>query len=266
MSDDAFVRVVADIAATLPASHVDAWSAVLSTADVPDPAVETALIDSRPGYSVATQAHRLVQAWRSYGAELSGPAVALALGCAAEVHQRAETNRTALVVSGPSSPSVPVRLTSSVVTEIIRSARRSLLVVSFAAYGVPEVISELVAAADRDVHIDLVLEESAESGGTLRGPTGAAAAFASLSRRATFWHWPAQHRPNIGRSRAALHAKVLIADRMVAMISSANLTDRALSTNLEVGVVIHDPRLAERLAAHFAALMDLEIGSLVRLT
>jgi phosphatidylserine/phosphatidylglycerophosphate/cardiolipin synthase-like enzyme len=59
---------------------------------------------------------------------------------------------------------------------------------------------------------------------------------------------------------------VLIADRTVALISSANLTDRALTTNLEVGVVIHDPRLAERLAAHVAALMDLETGPLMRLT
>jgi phosphatidylserine/phosphatidylglycerophosphate/cardiolipin synthase-like enzyme len=266
MSDDAFVRVIADVAADLPAGHVAAWSAVLATAYRPDAAVETALIDSRPGYAVATHAHRLMRAWRSYAAKLPGSAVAFALSSAAEVHRREAAKRTVLAISGPSTPSVPVRLTSAVVTEIIRSARRSLLVVSFAAYGVPEVMSELAAAADRDIHIDLVLEEAAESGGTLRGPTGAAAAFASLSQRATFWHWPAQRRPSTGRSRAALHAKALVADQAVALVSSANLTDRALSSNLEVGVVIHDPHVVERLAAHFAALMDLETGPLARLT
>jgi hypothetical protein len=33
-----------------------------------------------------------------------------------------------------------------------------MLVVSFAAYGAPEVVTELLAASDRGVHIDLVLE------------------------------------------------------------------------------------------------------------
>lgn len=262
MSYETFADTIADIAADLPAGHISAWSATLSTLDIPDADVEAALIDARPGYAVATHARRLVQAWRIEAADLPGPAVALALYSAARVHHRAAAQRTELVISGPTSPSVPVRLTSSVVIEVIRAARQSLLVVNFAAYGVADVISELAAATRRGVHTNLVLESSVEEGGTLRGTIGAAAAFTTLRNSATFWHWPAHRRPTAGNSRAALHAKIIAADTSVAMISSANLTDRGLSSNLEVGIVLHDPHVVDRLVQHFTALMNPRTGPL----
>ncbi|MFY1668621.1 DISARM system phospholipase D-like protein DrmC [Plantactinospora sp. WMMB334] len=157
------------------------------------------------------------------------------------------------------------RLTSSVVVELIRAARTSLLVVSFAAYGVPEVVAELLAAADRGVRVDLVLESSSVDGGTLRGSAGASAAFTRLRDRAVFWHWPASRRSAAGGSTAAMHAKIIAADRRAALITSANLTDRALSSNLEVGVVLRDPEPVHRLVAHFSALMDTRSGPLERL-
>jgi len=181
------------------------------------------------------------------------------------MQQQITAHRTELVISGPTSPSVPVRLTSSVVTEVIRAARQSLLIVSFAAYGVADVIHELTNAAADGIHIDLVLEGSAEDGGTLRGGTGAPAAFASLRDHAIFWYWPAHRRPAAGNSRAALHAKIITADTHTALISSANLTDRALSSNLEVGVVLHDPNVIERLVQHFAVLMSPQANQLERL-
>ena len=42
-------------------------------------------------------------------------------------------------------------------------------------------------------------------------------------------------------SRAALHAKLVAADERVALLGSANLTDKALACNLELGVIIRDP-------------------------
>ncbi|MEH1129592.1 DISARM system phospholipase D-like protein DrmC [Micromonospora sp. CPCC 206061] len=265
MSHDALALVLADVAADLPVSHIEAWAAALSTASRPTPAVEATLIDTRPGYAVATNAQRLVDAWRSYAPDLAGAGVALALRAAANLQQRADADRTELVISGPTSASVPVRLTSSVVIEVVRAARDSLLIVSFAAYGVADVVRELADAAARDVRIDLVLEGTAADGGTLRGNASASDAFAALRDRARFWYWPAQHRPVTGNSRAALHAKIIAADTRAALISSANLTDRALSHNLEVGVVLHDPHVVKRLVQHFLALMSPPFEQLQRL-
>ncbi|MDG4807229.1 DISARM system phospholipase D-like protein DrmC [Micromonospora sp. WMMD1120] len=265
MSHQAFAEIVADIAADLPDGHLAAWCNVLSNADAGNEAVEAALIDARPGYAIATHARRLVTAWRTEAFGLPGAALALALRTAALVHRQAVAHRAELVVSGPISAAVPVRLTSSVVIEVIRAARASLLVVSFAAYGVPEVVAELVAAASRGVQVDLVLESSAEDGGTLRGSSGASAAFRKLDSQATFWHWPARTRFSAGASRPAMHAKIVAADSATALVSSSNLTDRGLSDNLEVGVVLHDPEVVRRLVQHFATLMIPRIGPLRRL-
>ncbi|MEU1603113.1 DISARM system phospholipase D-like protein DrmC [Micromonospora matsumotoense] len=265
MTGDSFARTIAGTAADLPSGHIAVWAEVLSRAHGPDRSVEVALIEARPGHAITIHARRLIDAWRTEAPDLPGPAVALALRSAAQVHQQQTAQRSELVISGPTSPSVSVRLTSSVVVEVIRAARSSLLVVSFAAYGVTAVVDELVAAARRNVHVDLVLESSVEDGGALRGRLGASVAFAALRDLATFWHWPAHRRSTGGTSRPALHAKLIAADDRCVLISSANLTDRALTHNLEVGVVLRNPDLVRKLVAHFTALMRAPAGPLERL-
>jgi phosphatidylserine/phosphatidylglycerophosphate/cardiolipin synthase-like enzyme len=131
-----------------------------------------------------------------------------------------------------------------------------MLIVSFAAFGVTEVVHELTRATNRGVRIDLVLETTAAEGGALHGPVGAATAFEAIRQDATFWTWPASRRPTISGSRAALHAKLVAADERVALLGSANLTDKALALNLELGVIIRDPAVVRRMVRHFRSLMD----------
>jgi cardiolipin synthase C len=258
--------VVADLAGRLPAGHVMAWARVLRS--VPSggaasaPALEAGLLEARPGFAMAGAAARLIAAWQAADPPVSGAAVALALESAAYVAAGAEARRGDVVISGPTSGTAAARLTSSVISELIHDCRESLLVVSFAAFGVPEVVRELKAAAGRGVRIDLVLETTADEGGTLRGHVGAAAAFAEIRQNATFWVWPAARRPAVGASRAALHAKLVAADERVALIGSANLTDKALAVNLELGVIIRDPDVVGGMVRHFRALMEPSSGIL----
>ena len=78
--------------------------------------------------------------------------MALALESAAALNAVYAAWRSDVVVSGPVTDSAPVRLTSSVISEVIHDSRESLLVVSFAAFGVADVVRELEAAARRGVH------------------------------------------------------------------------------------------------------------------
>jgi putative cardiolipin synthase len=252
--------VIASLAKQLPLAHVRAWARVLSTETGPDDGpevrpVEARLIEARPGYALGSAAAALMAAWRAADPPPAGTAIALALEAAATVQKQAEAHRSDVVVSGPASDVAPVRLTSSVIAEVIRDSRDSLLVVSFAAFGVAEVVHELERAAKRGVRIDLVLETTAQDGGTLHGQIGAASAFAGLQDHATFWTWPASRRPAVGASRAALHAKLIAADECTAMLGSANLTDKALVHNLELGVIIRDPDVVRRIVHHFRFLM-----------
>jgi len=252
--------VIAELAGRLPAGHVTAWARVLRTVQAEDLAadgrvLEAPLIEARPGVALGGAAARLIAAWQAGEAPLPGAAVALALESAGRVVGQAAARRSDIVVSGPVSNSADVRLTSSVVSELIHDCRELLLIVSFAAFGVTEVVHELARATQRGVRMDLVLETTAEEGGALRGPVGAAAAFKAIRQDATFWTWPADRRPAVGASRAALHAKLVAADERIALLGSANLTDKALALNLELGVIVRDPAVVRRMICHFRALM-----------
>jgi phosphatidylserine/phosphatidylglycerophosphate/cardiolipin synthase-like enzyme len=57
-------------------------------------------------------------------------------------------------------------------------------------------------------------------------------------------------------ARASLHAKCVVVDRRVALVTSANFTEAAQERNLEAGVVVRSARFAARLADHFDGLAD----------
>lgn len=253
--------VLAHLAAELPPTHRQAWIRVLHASPGPAPGVEARLLTAWPGGTRTELARALMRAWSADRSPPDGPAVALALQAAALAHTTAaDSRRVDLVVSGPATAAVPVRSTPQVIAEVIRAAQRHLIVVSFAAYQIPEVVTELRGAAGRGVHLDVILESSREDGGSLR--QDARSAFGTLA--ADFWHWPAARRPTAG-GRASLHAKLITADDHTALLGSANLTGQALTHNLEVGVVLRNPEVVGRLVAHFRTLMNPDHGVLRRL-
>jgi putative cardiolipin synthase len=141
------------------------------------------------------------------------------------------------------------RLTASVLHELISGARRRILLLSFAAHTVPSVAADLEAAVQVGCSVDVVFETGADSSGAYRSDDRRPFGDVPGIRR---WCWPADQRPR----GSLLHAKALIIDGERALIGSANLTERALSANLEVGVLIRDPAVTAALEAHVVSLME----------
>jgi hypothetical protein len=93
--------------------------------------------------------------------------------------------------------------------DLVDSAREELLLVSYATYPPAELTAALGRAVARDVQVTVPLERDADNpqfGGTYE-------AFPGLQ---------------LTRHGAAPHAKVMVVDRSVALIGSANLTGHAL--------------------------------------
>ncbi|MBS1222943.1 MAG: hypothetical protein H6R23_2563 [Proteobacteria bacterium] len=84
--------------------------------------------------------------------------------------------------------------------------------------------------------------------------------------RFTTQEWPGKRLPAVyydPRSlacemgqRASLHAKCVVVDRQVAFVSSANFTEAAQVRNIEVGLLVRIPAIAEALTRHFEALIE----------
>jgi phosphatidylserine/phosphatidylglycerophosphate/cardiolipin synthase-like enzyme len=100
---------------------------------------------------------------------------------------------------------------------------------SFSAYPIAGLVDELRAACERGVALRLILESAVESGGTLS--SDASKPFAPLRGHANFYVWPHALRT----AGASMHAKVAVADGSCALITSANLTERGVDSNLELG-------------------------------
>jgi cardiolipin synthase C len=255
MSAGQLAIVIDEVARALPNSSIAALVRVLAQASAPSPALRLKAVSAVPVAAFASEAGRLVDAWGQGAPEMSGAAIALALEASHQTATSVQSAQTVDIVwTGPTTPQVPVRLTRAVLTEVIRAATAELLIVSFAAYRVQSVLDEIEDAVARGVRIRLLLESVADSGGSLT--FDAANAFAAVRDHVSFYVWPADQRPVLGSGVARLHAKGAVADDHTALVTSANITEYAISQNMELGLLIRGGPVPRRLARHFDALVS----------
>jgi phosphatidylserine/phosphatidylglycerophosphate/cardiolipin synthase-like enzyme len=187
----------------------------------------------------------LASAW-SLAPGLTGAGVALALRAGLQARQDAAAHRSTPVWTGPCTTGEQ-RLTAGVLHDLITRAKRRVLVVSYAAYTLAEVAADLELAVEKGCTVDVVFETTIDSAGGYTGPQAPFSHVPGITR----WRWP----PDQRGPGAALHAKLLVIDGREALIGSANLTQRALTANLEAGVLIRDPNVAGALEAHIDDLI-----------
>jgi len=162
-------------------------------------------------------------------------------------------SRQELIWTGPATSSVAVRHTEQAFCEVIQSATRRLFIVSFVAYKADGIISALTDALLRNVQIDFLLETSKEHGGAV--DIDSVAPLKEKLPTANFYTWASKQ--NI--EAASVHAKCAVADESMALITSANLTGKAMEHNMELGVLIRDGALPKQLARHLYGLITEKI-------
>lgn len=188
--------------------------------------------------------------WAQCAEHLSGAEVAAAFEAAAFQEQRIrELANVELVWTGPSISSSGLRNTEQVLLDMIRSARRSIYLITFAAYKVDSLVAALRDALTRGVKIAFVLEDKDESAGKLSLNASPALTGAGLEG-ATIYVWPLEQRQRNERGgHGSLHAKCVVVDSRRLFVSSANMTEFALTLNIELGVLLTGgdaPRQVER--------------------
>jgi len=169
------------------------------------------------------------------------------IGAAVAVQRERGRQRVNAVWTGPDSWVASARLTSAVVVDLIKSATIEILLVSFATHSEPSVAAALHAAADAGGSITLLLERTADN------PTysGDSNPFPGLAARRLAW--PSGQRES---GSASMHAKLLVVDRRVALVGSANVTGHALAYNLECGLLVTGGPTPRRLHNHVDSLAE----------
>ncbi|MGH3401542.1 MAG: DISARM system phospholipase D-like protein DrmC [Streptosporangiaceae bacterium] len=165
-------------------------------------------------------------------------------GAARAVELATQRQAIDVVWTGPESGHTTSRLTAATVTELIGEARREILLVSYATRTEPVIAAALADAAERGVEITLLAESPADN----PAYTARAAAFPGLP--ATRLRWPGDKRP----PGAALHAKIIVVDDRIALVTSANLTSRAMEANIECGILIRGGPQPRAIRDHITGL------------
>lgn len=250
----AIQRLVAD----LPAELAAALAAALDISHGLDwPHRRLVILATAPQPAVREQVSAFLDTWQATATAVDSRSVALALSAASQaVAAERDQERLELVWTGPDSRLIPLRRTDQALLQLIDGAQETLHIVSFAVYRIEVIARALARAASRGVAISLYLETPDASEGRIAYNTLAAFG-AEVRQHAHIYIWPLEKRPRSDDGRhGSLHAKVAIADSRVMHISSANLTEYAMTLNMELGVMINGGASPERVVEHLARLVE----------
>jgi phosphatidylserine/phosphatidylglycerophosphate/cardiolipin synthase-like enzyme len=168
-----------------------------------------------------------------------------------------------LVWTGPEVPGAANRDTGAVMRELFVAARRSVFLAGYAIHRGDEVFRLLAERMDREPGLDVRLVVDIQrnwNDSTLAQDL--VYQFAADFRQN---QWPGTRLPAVfydPRSlaldpsrRASMHAKCVVIDGEMALVTSANFTTAAQTKNIEVGALLRQRALATRLEQNFASLI-----------
>jgi phosphatidylserine/phosphatidylglycerophosphate/cardiolipin synthase-like enzyme len=196
-------------------------------------------------------------------------ALQLATETALAVRGQADDMRTAveLVLSGPRATGAMARDTASVFSALVREAREEVLVTGYVAVKAKQLLAPLAEFLDADDSrkATIVLDFKRENDTTM-------AELLAARKAEEFWRdqWPtSRRRPDLlydprslameRKDRTSMHAKVVVVDRKVLFVTSANLTPRAQSDNIELGVVVRHEPAARAVCEYFESLREAQV-------
>lgn len=191
-------------------------------------------------------------------ASLDGPTLARVLGALLEERAARPASRVELVWTGDEAKTAYARPTASVVRELFEGAERHVLIAGYSFDHGASILAPLHARMlSRSVAVDLYLHVARAR---LGQDPGAHVEHEVASFFAANWPFGSPHPTVYVAPRTidpsfseSLHAKCVVADERVALIGSANFTDRGQSRNVEVGARIEDAGFARALVAQFRA-------------
>lgn len=156
-----------------------------------------------------------------------------------------------LVWTGPDTRVVPVRHSSRVLREMIDSAQKELFITSYATYPLPEIEEALTQAVARQIKVYVLLESiSRDASSSFQWGVDR---YKKLLPNGSVYVWPLENRP--GPTHAAMHAKCVVADSKSCFVTSANITESAMDSNLEVGILTYGGPVPQQLREQLYSLI-----------
>lgn len=169
-----------------------------------------------------------------------------------------------LVISGPEVAGVPIADTAATIQTLIESAQTEILLVGYAVHNGKRLFKRLAERMDGipTLRVTFCLDIPRK----LTDTSLASEIVRRFVQEFRIKHWPGRRLPEMfydpraladgGWRKASLHAKCVVIDHSIAVVTSANFTEAAHHRNIEVGVQIRYPPFVQRLSDYFDGLRD----------
>ncbi|MEP6755955.1 MAG: DISARM system phospholipase D-like protein DrmC [Chthonomonadales bacterium] len=176
-------------------------------------------------------------------------ALAYSVGAAAAMClSRHNHSSVQMVLSGPELDASKARDTAAVVSQLISGAKAECLLMTYVFSHADIPLNLLTSAARSGVSITCVFDLSPLNSNDI-STLEPLKELLDLNARVLCWNHP-------HGVQAAMHAKGIVADRERCLITSANLTSKALTQNVELGVLLTDPVLGVEIIQHIEHLRE----------
>lgn len=148
-----------------------------------------------------------------------------------------------VVWSGPVADGMQGRSTRAVAAELIDSATQRVHVATYSATKSSPYVTSLKAAIARGIEVTLVVDLAHQPVAVemLAGELAGSMIIDLLPRE--------------DGQYAIMHAKLVLVDDRVALVTSANFSESAADRNLEAGVIVRDPNVVRGMREHLDALL-----------
>ena len=151
-----------------------------------------------------------------------------------------------LVLSGPDVTGSPTRDTQAVMQSLLAEAKQEVLLVGYVIHNAENLFRPLAKRMKNDstlkVHLCLDLKRK------WNDPRTDGEITTDFATDFVQSHWPWTPLPSVfydprsldhsGNTRSSLHAKCIVVDRQIALVTSANFTEAAQQRNIEAGVLV----------------------------
>lgn len=171
--------------------------------------------------------------------------------------------RPQLVWTGPEVPGLHARDTSQVFREMLGSATESIWASTYTYFDGPKAFDVLARRMDEcpTLEVTLLVNVARKFDDERSGEQ----VVVDFARR--FWghDWPGNRRPRVfydprglerDHTKSVLHAKALVQDERLVLVTSANFTEAAMERNIELGMQVADTALATQTIRHFQRLIE----------
>ena len=177
-------------------------------------------------------------------------AIALKTAIITASYVKESIGKQELIWTGPNDSEIRFRNTETSLNYIINKSNNRIFITSYAVYMPEAILESLIRAEERNVKIEFLLESSVEHGGAMQ--IDSVALLKKYLQNAIFYEWCSENKNN----KSSMHAKCAVADGINAIVTSANLTSKAMNDNIELGILLEGGPLPRVIQSIFDDMIE----------